>query len=338
MKNNPHVRVGIIGLGYWGPKLLRNFSGLAQVEVSACADLDRTKREKIRLYHPGAYFTDDFRDLVQRELDAVVIATPPATHYQIAWAALTAGKHVFVEKPLTTKYREAQYLVQVAKKKKRVLMVDHVFLYSPPVQLMKTLIKSGTLGTINYFDSMRVNLGVFQSDTNVLWDLACHDLSILEYLIPERPVRIACFASSHMKSRLEDIAYITLKYRSDFIAHININWLAPTKIRRIIIGGSKKMVVYDEGNVEEKIKIYDKGVLIRPRLKYAARVNYRVGDVVAPYVSADEPLARVTRHFIDCILTKRTPLSDGTAGAHVVKLLEKAELSLKTDRMISLTP
>lgn len=324
-----HVNVGIVGLGYWGPNLLRNLLLLPKVKVVACADLDEKRLINIKQTRPEIYLSRDYRTLLKQDLDAVVIATPPVTHFRIALDSLTAGKHVLVEKPLTTNYRDAFKLVQLAKKRHRILMVDHIFIYSQPIAKLKELIDKKILGELYYFDSTRVNLGLFQTDTNVLWDLACHDLSILDYLIPETPVSMSCIGTSHTKNGQTDIAYLTIRYRSNFLAHVNVNWLAPTKIRRITIGGSIKMVVYDEGNVEERIKIYDKGVVTNGDLRKTALINYRVGEVISPFIPAEEALTHACRHFVECVTRSLNPLSDGNAGARVVKLLELGEKAMK---------
>lgn len=331
------VKVGLVGLGYWGPNLLRNLLATKNVVVVGCAELDETRLTTIKQTRPEIFLTDNYHELLQEDIEAVIIATPPGTHFQIAKDALRSKKHVLIEKPMTTSYQEAIQLVRLAKKVRRVLMVDHVFVYSAPVRKLKELIDRNTLGTLYYFDSMRVNLGLFQKDTNVLWDLACHDLSILDYLITEAPVSISCVGGAHTKNGQIDTAYLTIKYRSNFLAHVNVNWLAPTKIRRIIIGASRKMVVYDEGNVEERIKVYDKGVVVDSNSRQRSQINYRVGDVLSPFVPADEALANMCQHFITCITHHRSPLTDGETGARVVKLLEMAELALPAAKTLRIS-
>ena len=328
------VRIGIIGLGYWGPNLLRNFSITPGVTVVGCADLDRKRLQLVRHAYPAFIYTRNYHELFD-VIDAVIIATPPKQHFSIALEALGVGKHVLIEKPMTTKFNNAMQLTRLAQKNKLTLMVDHIFVYSSPIQKIKDLITTGELGKLYYFDSMRVNLGLFQSDTNVLWDLASHDLSILNYLISTSPESLACVGKSHTKNGHEDIAYLTLSYRDNLIGHINVNWLAPNKTRRIIIGGSKKMVVYDESEVDEKIKIYDKSIKISSSgERHKILFNYRVGNMIAPFIQSEVALKAVCRQFVRCIQTNTRPLTDGFAGANVVKMLEVAEQALRSGRTI----
>lgn len=330
------VKVGLVGLGYWGPNLLRNLLVTPGVKVVACADLDEKRLFSVKQTRPEIILYQDYRRLLTKDLNAVVIATPPSTHFRIASDSLKAGKHVLVEKPLTTSYQDALTLIQLAKKQQRILMVDHIFIYAKPIVKIKEYIDKKELGEIFYFDSTRINLGLFQNDTNVLWDLACHDLSILDYLLPERPISLTCIGESHTGNRQVDIVYMTLRYKSSLLSHINVNWLAPTKVRRITIGGSKKMVVYDEGNVEERVKIYDKRVETKGDARKTALVNYRVGEVVSPFVPADEALAQVCRHFSQCIRRRLTPITDGWSGARIVKLLELGERAMKAGKPMSI--
>lgn len=328
------INLGIVGLGYWGPNILRNFSAHPKAKVIACADLDEAQLSQIHHTHPEIYLTTKFPELLNQPVDAVVIATPAATHFKLAALALEKGKHVLVEKPLTTDYQDAIKLVQLAKKVNKILMVDHIFVYSEPVKKLKKLIDQKFLGDIYYFDSTRINLGLLQKDTNVIWDLACHDLAILDYLIPDKPMSISCIGGVHTQKDQVDLAYITLKYRTFFLAHINVNWLAPTKVRRIIIGGSKKMVVYDEGNVEERIKIYNKGITVSEDNRKKALINYRIGDMVSPFIPSEEALVPMCNHFIKSVIKNQSPVTDGIAGTKVVHLLELANKSLKSNKVL----
>jgi len=323
------IRAGVIGTGYWGPNIIRNLADMRDAQLYAVCDRIPERLEHVQRRYPSAKtFTDYHQMLKDPALDAVAIATPVSTHYAIAKEALEAGKHVFVEKPLTDSTKRARVLTQLAKKKKRVLMVDHVFLYSAPVRKMKEVIDSGQIGDIYYFDSVRVNLGLFQKDVNVIWDLAPHDLAIMDYLIGARPLSVSATAVRHIKgSGKEDLAYITVRYPKQIIAHIHVNWLAPAKIRQILIGGAKRMIVYDDTNPSEKIKIYDKG--INPVKSAFRQIDYRLGDMWAPNLDTGEALRRALGHFVDCIHHRRTPLTDGHAGTRVVKLLEMADRSAR---------
>jgi predicted dehydrogenase len=323
------LRVGVIGTGYWGPNIIRNLADMRDTTLHAVCDRIPDRLHLVRKRYPSAkIFTDHRVMLKDPTLDAVAIATPVSTHYAIARDALEAGKHVFVEKPLTDKSATARALATLAKKKRRTLMVDHVFLYSAPVRKIKDLVRSGHLGEIYYFDSVRVNLGLFQKDVNVIWDLAVHDLAIMDHVIGPKPKSVSAIAVSHIKgSGKEDLAYITIRYPGQLLAHIHVNWLAPAKIRQILIGGAKRMVVYDDTNPSEKIKIFDKGV--SPVNKAHRQVDYRLGDMWAPNLDMSEALRRALGHFVDCIRTGRKPLTDGDAGIRIVRLLESADRSAR---------
>lgn len=325
---NP-LRVGVIGTGYWGPNLVRNLADMRDAVLHAVCDRIPDRLVGIARRYPSAkLFTDHHEMLSDSTLDAVVIATPISTHYALANAALIAGKHVFVEKPLTDSSETARKLTELARKSRRILMVDHVFLYSAPVRKIKELVTSGKLGDIYYFDSVRVNLGLFQKDVNVIWDLAPHDLSIMDHVIGLKPKSISATAVSHIKgSGMEDLAYITVRYPKELIAHIHVNWLAPAKIRQILIGGAKRMVVYNDSDEPEKIKVYDKGIS-HVENQYR-QIQYRLGDMWAPNLDIGEPLKRSLGHFVDCIRENRQPLTNGEAGTRVVRLLELADRSAK---------
>jgi predicted dehydrogenase len=323
------LRFGVIGTGYWGPNIIRNLSAMPDVALHVLCDKIPERLDLFRQRYPTLSFTTDARNVMKDPLvDAVAIATPVSTHYAIARDALLAGKHVFVEKPITQKGSEARKLAQLAARKKRVLMVDHVFIYSSAVQKIKRLIRTNRLGKIYYFDSVRVNLGIFQKDVNVIWDLAPHDLSIMDYLLDQRPRSISAIATQHIQgSGKEDIAYLTVRYPDRLIAHIHINWLAPAKIRQILIGGAKRMVVYDDSLSAEKIKVYDKGVNAARDAR--RQVEYRLGDMWAPKLDTEEALANALRHFVLCIRRGKRPWTDGAAGTRVVEMLEAAGLSAR---------
>ena len=323
------LRIGVIGTGYWGPNIIRNVAEMRDTVLHAVCDRIPDRLNTVKRRYPAAQLFTDHRAMLQDpDLDAVAIATPVSTHYAIARDALLARKHIFVEKPLTDKSATARALTALAKRKRRILMVDHVFLYSAPVRKIKELVTSGHLGDIYYFDSVRVNLGLFQKDVNVIWDLAVHDLAIMDHVIGHKPKSVSAIAVSHIKgSGKEDLAYITVRYPGQVLAHIHVNWLAPAKIRQILIGGAKRMVVYDDTNPSEKIKVFDKGV--SPVNKAHRQVDYRLGDMWAPNLDMSEALRRALGHFVDCVRSRHRPLSDGDAGTRIVRLLESADRSAR---------
>lgn len=325
------IGVGVIGFGYWGPNLARNFHESGVSRLLRVCDLSKDRADLATRRYPTARVSTDPNDLLRDpQVDAVAIATPVSTHYELAMAALDAGKHVLVEKPIAASSEQAIRLIDKAASKRLVLMVDHTFVYSGAVRKSRELIKSGQLGTPLYFDSQRINLGLFQHDVNVIWDLAVHDLSILDSLIQLRPVRVSASGARHMSGQQENIAFLTLFFDSSFIAHINVNWLAPVKIRRSIIGGTEKMLVYDDLDVAEPVRIYDKGLVVNSGQEavYEMLISYRWGDMWAPRVDRSEPLAVETRHFVDCINRSVDPQTDGKAGLRVVRALEAASKSL----------
>lgn len=326
------MNLALVGFGYWGPNLLRNFLMTKEAQVAAVCDKDPEKLGRIS--YPGILKTEKFDDLLDNDkIDAIVLAIPTELHYPCAKKALEAGKDVWVEKPLTDSTQKAMELHQLALEKERVLFVDHTFVYNPAVQKMREVIDKGLLGNLFYYDSTRVNLGLIQKDINVVWDLAPHDLSILNYLVRQTPVEISAFGACHTKMGREEMAYVHLRYENGMIAHFNFNWLSPVKIRRIIVGGSQRLLVYDDGETTEKIKLYDKGVNVDERLgeegKYRFMVNYRMGDMTAPYVEHTEPLLVACRSFVNAALHRTPSLSDGMAGVQVVQLLETINTSLK---------
>jgi predicted dehydrogenase len=323
----------MIGVGYWGPNLIRNFGDLDDAQLTACSDLSQARLNKIAKRFPGVKCTQKFEELLQDpNVDAVVVATPVSTHYPIAKAALEHGKHVMVEKPLADSSQHALDLVETAARVRRVLMVDHTFVYTSAVRKIRDLVDAGELGDILYFDSVRVNLGLFQEDINVIWDLAPHDLSIMDYVLQREPLAISAVGASHAGNHIANMAYMILRFPDNLLAHFHVNWLAPVKIRLTLIGGSKKMVVYDDVEPSEKIRVYDKGIVLNgngsPEKRYQALVGYRAGDVLIPKIDTTEALQRVAREFISSITEDRRPLTDGMAGYRVVRLLEAAQESL----------
>src|SRR5712671_1603251 len=327
--------VGVIGCGYWGPNLLRNFAENESAELRWICDADPSRLAAMGRRYPAAQTTTDYEKLLaDPKLDAVAVVTPVATHFQIARAGLQAGKHLLVEKPLTATEREAEELINLAESNQRTLMVDHTFVYTGAVRKMKEIVASGELGDLLYFDSVRINLGLFQKDINVLWDLAPHDLSIMDYLIDREPVAVSAIGSCHIERGIENIAYLMMNFGDDFIAHFHFNWLAPVKIRRTMIAGSRKMILYDDIEPTEKVRIYDKGVTtnrVGPdrEADYQTLVSYRTGDVWAPKLDSTEALRHVVAEFLDSIRAGRRPLTDGQAGLRVVRVLAAAQQSIK---------
>jgi predicted dehydrogenase len=333
------MKVAVIGTGYWGPNLIRNFHALDEVDGVVACDVDEARLAKMRKAFYGIETSTDPSEIIARpDIDIVVIATPVNSHHAIAKSSLNAGKHCFIEKPMTSSVAEAEELIEIAESRNLKLFVDHTFIYTGAVRKMKEIVTSGRLGEIYYFDSVRVNLGLFQHDVNVIWDLAPHDLSICDYLLEKRPVAVSAVGSCHVGNGLEDIAYLTLEFENDLIAHFHVNWLAPMKIRRTLIGGTKSMIVYDDTEPSEKVKVYDKGIDVTSREGvYETLVQYRTGDMLSPKLDQDEALAVATRHFIDCVLNNKKPITDGQAGLNVVRILEASEISIKNKgRLIEL--
>jgi predicted dehydrogenase len=326
------VRVGVIGYGYWGPNVVRNFHSLDNFDIAAVCDKNPTALSRAQRSYPGVRLTTDFNEIIlSREIDAVAVVTPVWTHFELAKAALQNGKHVFVEKPFTSTSGQAEELIALADRNNLKIMVDHTFLFSGAVRKIRDLIDNGTLGELYYFDSTRVNLGLFQHDVSVIWDLAPHDLSIMDHIITEKPEAVVTTGGKHLNHHV-DMAFITIYFPRNIVAHININWLSPVKVRTTLIGGRDKMLVWNDLEVDEKIKIYDKGVRITNRQGvYDLLVSYRSGDVWTPRVEQTEALKVELQYFADCIVNDRTPLNDGVAGLRVVRLLEAIDQSL-TDR------
>lgn len=324
------IKFGVVGYGYWGPNVVRNLDQLDGSKVIAVCDQSPTARKRIHRLYPHIGVLSETADLMSStEIDAVAIVTPVWTHYELTKAALQNGKHVFVEKPFTSDSAQAEELIELAAQKKLRIMVDHTFLFTGAVKKIGQLLDEGTLGKIYYYDSMRVNLGLFQHDVNVIWDLAPHDLSIIDHLIKETPDALSATGQTHLNSH-EDVAFITIYFPNKIIAHINVNWLSPVKVRTTLIGGEKKMLVWNDLEVDEKIKVYDKGVNITSREGlYSLLVNYRSGDMWAPQVEQVEALKQELTYFVDCISNDHTPSNDGAAGLRVVKLLEAANESVR---------
>ena len=324
------VKFGVIGYGYWGPNVVRNLDLLDGAEVVAVCDKSPASRKRVQKAYPGVRVTSDANELMSsKDIDAVAVITPVWTHYELTKAAVENGKHVFVEKPFTSSTAQAEELINLAAKKNLKIMVDHTFLFTGAVKKIKQLLKEGTLGNLYYYDSTRVNLGLFQHDVNVIWDLAPHDLSIVDHLIAETPEAVVATGQTHLNG-LEDVAYITLYFPNKIIAHINVNWLSPVKVRTTLIGGEKKMLVWNDLEADEKIKIYDKGIEVTSEQGiYNRLVNYRSGDMWSPQVDRIEALTHELAYFVDCITHNKVPFNDGAAGLRVVKMLEAANDSLR---------
>ena len=332
------IGIGVIGYGYWGPNLVRNFYETPDCEVVAVSDLREKQLARVRSRYPTIGTTTDYRDLLNNpRIDAVVVATPVHTHFDLAMQALRAGKNVLVEKPMTMDVDQAQRLVDEAERRRLILAVDHTFVFTSAVRKIRDLSLNGDLGDIYYYDSVRVNLGLFQHDVNVIWDLAVHDLAIMDFILGAQPVAVSSTGISHVPGEPENMAYVTMYFDSRVMAHVHVNWLAPVKVRRTLIGGSKKMIVYDDLEPSEKIRVYDKGITLAtdPAAngngeRYAMMVNYRTGDVWSPQLDiTTEALALELRHFIGCIRDNTTPIVDGHAGLRVVRLLEAATESMR---------
>jgi len=329
--SNGSIGVGVIGFGYWGPNLVRNFANSESSRVVAVSDLDPAKLAVSERRHPEIATTSNFQDLLQNpQIDAVAIATPVHTHYDLALAALKAGKHVFVEKPLAPTSDQVRRLIDEADRRNLTLMVDHTFLYTPAVQKIRELLLENALGDIYYYDSIRSSLGLFQSDVNVVWDLAVHDISIIQHILNDEPVAVSATGSSHVAGSPENMAHITLFFQSSCVAHVSVNWLSPIKVRQTFIGGSRKMIVYDDVEATEKIKVYDKGITLNgsPDKTHQLRIGYRAGDMWAPHISTREALQTEVEHFVECVRTGSEPVSSGMSGLRVIEVLEAASRSI----------
>ncbi|MBX4911569.1 MULTISPECIES: Gfo/Idh/MocA family oxidoreductase [Rhizobium] len=328
------IGIAVVGYGYWGPNLVRNISEAAGAHLVSVCDLNVERLAAVKSRYPAITITDKFEEvLADPRVDAIAIATPVSTHFKLAMQAMMAGKHVFVEKPMASTTDEAARMVEEAARRRLVLAVDHTFVHTGAVRKMRELVESG-LGDMYYYDSVRVNLGLFQHDVSVIWDLAVHDLSILDHVVQERPVAVSATGMSHVLGEPENIAYLTLFFESKLIAHVHVNWLAPVKVRRTLIGCSNKMIVYDDLEPSEKIKVYDKGITMCPNSDaYGEKVHqmlvgYRSGDMWAPKLDMTEALKRELDQFVECIEQNSRPIADGQAGLRVVRILEAASRSL----------
>jgi predicted dehydrogenase len=324
------IRFGVIGYGYWGPNIVRNLHSVRDAKVVAVCDKVPANLERALLAYPGLHVTNDSSELIQStEIDAIAVITPVWTHFDLAKQALQNGKHVFIEKPFTSTSEQAEELIELAERKGLTIMVDHTFLFTGSVRKIRQLIDDNTLGKLYYYDSMRVNLGLLQHDVDVLWDLAPHDLSIVDYLIGQRPEAVVATGASHVNGHA-DVAFMTIYYPDNVIAHINVNWLSPVKIRMTLIGGEKKMLVWNDVVADEKIRIYDKGVHKNSQQGvYEMLVSYRTGDMWAPKIETTEALKAELAYFVECIDHSKRPFNDGQAGLRVVQMLEAAQVSLK---------
>jgi predicted dehydrogenase len=323
------INIGIIGYGYWGPNIVRNFNSLEETKVLAVCDSNQEAMNRARKSYPHIAAKNDCNDiLTSPEIDAVAVITPVSTHFELAKKALENGKHVFVEKPFTATVAQAEELINLAEKKNLTIMVDHTFIFTGAVRKIKQLIDEKVLGDLYYYDSVRVNLGLFQRDVNVIWDLAPHDFAVMDYLLDEKPVAVAACGKAHVNG-MEDTAYVAVHFNNNMIAHFNVNWLSPVKVRTTLIGGEKKMLVWNDIEPDEKIKIYDKGVEVRNKeAEYKMLVNYRSGDMHAPRVEQVEALKIEAEYFVRCIKQNETPINDGQAGLRVVKMLDACNVSL----------
>ena len=324
------MRIAIVGLGYWGPNLVRNFLSADGVEQVVCFDANPNSVKRTKKVFPMVEVADSYEAILRRpDIDAVAVATPVSTHYSLGLQALKAGKHLLLEKPMATRTEEAISLIEEAEKRKLTLMVDHTFVYTGAVRKIKEMMKNDEIGDVLYYDSVRINLGLFQHDVNVIWDLATHDISIMDFLLEQEPIAVSAVGASHYNHK-EDVAYLSVRFANNLIANFHVNWLSPVKIRRIIIGGTKHMAVFDDMNPVEKLKIYDKGVEVKEQESiYSALVQYRVGNMYAPVITEKEALSLLAAEFIDCIKTGRKPITDGQAGLNVVRVLEAADESLE---------
>ena len=324
------MNFGVIGYGYWGPNIVRNLTTIEDSKVLTIADLDPSAQERARKAYPGIKITSDAMDVIlSTDIDAVAIVSPVWTHFELAKAALENGKHVFVEKPLASNSAQGEELIDLAQKKNLLIMVDHTFLFTGAVRKISELLDQEALGKLYYYDSTRVNLGLFQHDINVLWDLAPHDLAIIDYLVKSTPEAVVATGQKHLNGH-EDIAFMTLYFPDKVIAHINVNWLSPVKVRTTLIGGEKKMLVWNDLEADEKLRVYDRGVNITSQEGvYDLLVHYRSGDMWAPKVEQGEALRRELTYFVDCVSSGQEPFNDGRSGLRVVKMLEAASESLE---------
>jgi predicted dehydrogenase len=332
------LNIGVIGYGYWGPNIVRNFNSVDGAKMLLVCDPSEDARKRAKKANPHLEVISDYREIVKSsQIDMVAVVTPVSTHFQLAKEALENGKHVLVEKPFTASVAQAEELVNIAEKKGLKIMVDHTFIFTGAVRKMKELIDGGSLGELYYYDSIRVNLGLFQKDVNVVWDLSPHDFSIMDFLIDEKPVAVSSCGKAHVNGK-EDIAFITAYFNNNIIAHFNVNWLSPVKIRMTLVGGEKQMLVWNDSVCDEKLRVYDKGVDIKKKESiYDILLSYRSGDMWSPKVDQTEALKREVEYFVECINNDVIPVNDGKAGLRVVEMLEGCDNSLKKNgRMVYL--
>jgi predicted dehydrogenase len=326
------INIGLIGFGYWGPNLARNFNFNPDLELVAICDFSSDRLKAAKQHYPQVNLYKDLDDFFKdTALDAIAISTPVGTHFKLAKKAISTGRDVWLEKPMTETVAQAEELIELAEQKNKVLLVDHTFVYTGAVRKIKEVIDKGELGDMIYYDSTRVNLGLFQQDINVVWDLAPHDISIMDYLMPFKKVEVSATGSHYYGNGIVPKSLLTVYMENNTIAHINVSWVSPVKIRQALIGGSSKMILYDDVEPSEKVKIYDKGVVLGETMEelYHLKVQYRVGDMYAPKIDDREALALEASHFVECLMTGKKPLTDGKAGLEVVKVLVAAEKSLK---------
>ena len=323
------MKFGVIGYGYWGPNIVRNLSNLEDSQVIAIAEINPQSRLRAQRAYPSVRVTANAAEVISSsEIDAIAVVSPVWTHYDLTKAALENGKHVFVEKPFTSTAAQGEELINLAAQKNLKIMVDHTFLFTGAVRKIRQLLDEGSLGNLYYYDSTRVNLGLFQHDVNVLWDLAPHDLSIMDYLIKSDPEAVVATGQGHLNGH-EDVAFMTLYFPEKVIAHINVNWLSPVKVRTTLIGGEKRMLVWNDLEADEKLKVYDKGVKISSREGvYELLVSYRSGDMWSPQLEQVEALRLELSYFVDCVSNGEEPFNNGCAGLRVVKMLEAASESM----------
>ena len=327
------LNLAVVGYGYWGPNIVRNFNTVDNIKSIVVCDMRSDACNIAQKTFPNVQITTDVNRIISSpDIDAVAIVTPVCTHYELAKKALMNGKHVFVEKPFTSSVAQAEELIDLAERKNLKIMVDHTFLFTGAVRKIKELIDDGSLGELYYYDSMRVNLGLFQHDVNVIWDLAPHDLSIMDYVIDEKPEAISANGRPHFGNSLEDVAFITVFFNNNIIAHFNVNWLSPVKVRTTLIGGEKRMVVWNDLDADEKIRVYDKGVKVMNREGiYDLLISYRSGDIWAPKIQQTEALKAEAEYFVNCILEDTEPINNGHAGLRVIKMMEASTKSLRDE-------
>jgi predicted dehydrogenase len=326
-----NIRVGVIGCGYWGPNLIRNFASCPATDLVAVCDADPSRLESVGRSYGNVKATRTVDELLEIPLDAVAIATPVSTHFALAERCLGAGLHVLIEKPLAASVREARALVELAERRDRVLMVDHTYLFGNPVRWIKACVESGELGDIYYIDSIRINLGLFQKDVNVVWDLAPHDLSVVDHVLGREARSISAWGCAHADPEVEDMAYVNLDYDDRTMVNCHVNWLSPVKVRQMIIAGSKKSLIFNELNTTEPIKVYNRGIDLDGNVEDRRKllISYRSGDVLSPHLEPTEALQAVVSHFAECVRDGKTPISDGRMGLRVVRLLESATRSIR---------